>query len=281
MLKIAITGSHGLVGNRILELLGNTFEFIELELPKFDITVKEKVIETINSIEFDILLHLAAYTSVEGAEIEKEKAWKINVEGTENIFNAVSRKKKKLIYISTDFVFDGIKPPFYEDSPVNPLGYYAKTKFEGEKIVKDEAMIVRIAYPYRAKFDLKKDLVRKIKSDLEAHKTLNMVDNSLITPTFIDDIAFSLKYLFNHFSKEIFHIVGNNSLSPFQVTKMIAKTFNLDGSLIKSANFKEYSKNIAQRPKLSEIKTKKNNFYKMKSFEAGLREVKHQMLIGK
>lgn len=277
MLNIAITGSHGLIGTRIIELLHDDFKFVELELPKFDITTPGSA-EFIKSIDFDVFLHLAAYTNVESAEVEKDKAWKINVEGTKNVFNAVRNKEKKFIYISTDFVFDGVNPPFYEDSKPNPLGYYAITKFEAEKIVKDKAMIIRLAYPYRANFDLKKDFIRGIKYQLEQKKTLHMVNDSSITPTFVDDIAFSLKYLLINFSYETLHIVGSNSLSPYQAAKYIAKAFKLDVSLIQQTTFKEYAKNKASRPQWSEIKSKKNDFYKMKSFEEGLTEIKKQIL---
>ena len=82
MLRIAITGSKGLIGSRILELLHNDFEFTELELPDFDITLKDKIKQSINNIDFDIFFHLAAYTNVDLAEQEKE------IEIFEKLFNA-------------------------------------------------------------------------------------------------------------------------------------------------------------------------------------------------
>src|SRR3990167_7957035 len=140
MLRIAITGSKGLIGSRILELLHNDFEFTELELPDFDITLKDKIKQSINNIDFDIFFHLAAYTNVDLAEQEKEKARLINLEGTKNILEAVSAKNKKLIFVSTDFVFDGMHPRYDENSNPNPLSYYAKTKFETEQLLKDKAI---------------------------------------------------------------------------------------------------------------------------------------------
>src|SRR3989338_11444327 len=220
MLKIAITGSTGLIGSRIIELLKTDFEFIELVWPEFDLRKKDQIWKVLKDLNFDLLLHLAAYTNVDAAEKEKNLAFEINVTGTKNIFEAVSRKKKKLIYISTDFVFDGKHPPFYEDSIPHPLSYYAQTKFEGEKIVKNRALIVRFSYPYRAKYEIKPDFVKKIKLSLEKKTTLPLISNSLITPTFIDDIALSMKHLFNNYSAEIFHIVGADSISPYQAGKL-------------------------------------------------------------
>ena len=277
MLKIALTGADGLVGSRIIELLKNDFEFIPLPQSSMDITNKEQVESTLKNLDFDIFFHLAAYTNVPGAESNKELCLKINRDGTKNVFEAVSKKQKKFIYISTDFVFDGIKPPYDEGSTPNPVGVYAQSKFEGEKIIGNDGMIVRIAYPYRANFELKKDFFRTFKSYLENGKTLSMITDSLMTPTFIDDIAYGLKYLFNNYSPKIFHLVGSESISPYNAALTVAKTFNLDKSLIGKTTYEEYVKGKARLPQFATIKSTNNNFYKMRSFKDGLNEIKSQM----
>ena len=277
MLKIALTGADGLVGSRIIELLDQDFEFIPLPQKSMDITNKEQVNNALKNLDFDIFLHLAAYTNVSGAEINKELCFKINVDGTKNVFNVVNSQGKKFIYVSTDFVFDGTNPPYFEDSQPNPTSVYAASKYEGEKIVKDQVMIVRIAYPYRAGFELKKDFFRTFKSSLEQKKPLTMITNSLMTPTFIDDIAFGLKYLFSNYAPEVFHLVGANSLSPYDACQMVAEKFNLDKSLIGKTTYGKYVEGKAQLPQFVTIKSKKNNFYKMKTFEQGLEEIKKQL----
>lgn len=277
MVKIAITGSTGLIGSRIIELLNGDFEFIPLIEGQIDITKKDTIWNALKNQNFDILFHLAAYTNVDGAEQEIEKARRINIIGTKNVFDIVKKKRKKFIYVSTDFIFDGKRPPFYEDSIPHPLSYYAQTKFEGENIVKNQAMIVRFSYPYRAKYELKSDFVKRIKMSLEEKKSLPLITNSLITPTFIDDIVLAMKYLLNNYSAKIFHIVGADSLSPFHAGNLIAKMFNLDQKLITQTTFDEYLTQKAPRPQYSEIKSKKNNFYRMKTFEEGLREIKYQI----
>ncbi len=277
MVKVAITGSKGLIGSRVVELLQNDFTFVELELPVFDITDKEKTQRIIKNTDFDLLFHLAAYTNVDGAETEKEKAHLINVTGTKNVLEAVIEKNKKLIVVSTDFVFDGKKGPYFEDSLPNPLGYYAQTKFEGEQIVKNKAMIVRFSYPYRAKHPSKPDFVKRLKNLIEEGKPLQLMSDSLITPTFIDDIAHAMKHLFMSFTPEIYHIVGAKPLSPFEAGIVIAKTFNLNTELISSTTYKEYSKGKALRSQYSDIRSKKNNFYNMKMFAEGLLEIKKQI----
>lgn len=281
MIKIALTGADGLIGSRIIELLKNDFEFIPLSSKQMDITNKEQVYEVIKNLNFDFFLHLAAYTNVAKANEEKELAYKINVEGTKNVFEQALEKNKKFIYISTDFVFDGKNPPYFEDSKTSPVGTYGKTKHQGELIVDPKkyknSLIVRISYPYRAKFEKKRDFFRTFKTFLEEKKPLKMITNSLMTPTFIDDIAYGLKYLINNFSNDIIHLVGSQSLSPYEAAILVAKKFNLDKNLISTTTYEEYIKLKPGLPQYSEIKSKKNNFYKMKSFEEGLTEVIKQL----
>jgi len=266
-----------MVGSRIVELLNPDFQFIPLYQSKMDITEKPQVQKKLSNLDFDIFLHLAAYTNVAGAEQHKELAYKINRDGTRNIFEIVDNKKKKFIYVSSDFIFDGKNPPYFEDSKPNPQDVYASSKYAGEKIVKDRAMIIRIAYPYRADFASKKDFFRTFKSLLEQNKRLVAINDSLLTPTFIDDIAYCLKYLINNFSPEIFHLVGSAPLSPYRAAIQIADKFSLDKSLIGKTTHAEYVKLKPGLPKLSDIRSKKNNFYKMKSFKEGLSEIAKQL----
>ena len=277
MLKIALTGADGLVGSRIIELLKNYFEFIPLPQKSMDITDQAQVNSTLKNLDFDIFFHLAAYTNVPGAETNKDLCFKINRDGTKNVFEAVMKKQKKFVYISTDFVFDGIKPPYDESSIPNPVGVYASSKFEGEKIVKDQAMIVRISYPYRASFELKKDFFRTFKYYLENNKPLSMISDSIMTPTFIDDIAYGLKYLFNNFKPEIYHLVGSEYLSPYEAAVKVTEAFGLDRSLIGKTSYEEYIKGKARLPQFATIRSSKNTFWKMKTFSEGLEEIKKQL----
>ncbi len=277
MIKIAITGANGLIGSRIIELLEDDFQFIPLSQKEMDITNINQVKSVLKNLNFDFFLHLAAYTNVAGAETNKDLCYKINVQGTKNVFEEVLNKKKKFIYISTDFVFDGKNPPYFEDSIPNPAGVYGNSKYQGEKIVENQAMIIRISYPYRASFERKRDFFRTFKTFLEEKKPLSMITNSLMTPTFIDDIAFGLKYLIKNYSSEIFHLVGSQALSPYQVAILIAEKFNLDKSLIGKTTYEEYIKNKPGLPQYADIRTKKNHFFKMKNFEEGLYQIKKQL----
>lgn len=277
-----MAGGDGLVGSRIVEILkaDENFDVHLILEQQMDITNRESVFNTLKGLNFDVFLHLAAYTNVDKAEIEKEKVWKINVEGTRNVFDAVNSLNKNFIYISTDFVFDGKKQktPFFEDSNPNPISYYGSTKYEGEKIVNGKGTIIRLSYPYRTKFGNKPDIVRNIKLLLEQRKILSMVTDSLIVPTFIDDIAYALRefLLSKKFKPEIFHLVGTQALSPYECGKIIAKVFDLDDSLIKATTYEEYFKGKAKRPQFSDIKSRNNNFYKMNGFEETISKFKDE-----
>lgn len=274
-----MTGGSGMVGTRIIELLSDKFEFIPLSIENLDITKKDSVHSYLKNLSFDLILHLAAYTNVAGAETEKEKAYLINETGTQNLFEVAQSAKKQFIYISTDFVFDGVNPPYVEKSVPNPISVYGASKYAGENVVGKNGMIVRFSYPYRSSFGIKKDIFRTLKSLLEAGKPLSMVNDSLMVPTFIDDIAQGLGYLMNNYSQEIFHLVGKDAMSPFTLAKTIANVLHLNESLVGATTYEQYFANRAKGPRYSDIRSEKNTFCLMHTFEEGLRIIKKQLNI--
>ena len=288
-MKILGTGLDGLVGSRIVELLSNKYEFENLSLSTgLDITNRDAVLESIKSSDAQIALHLAAKTNVDGCELdkalrEKGDAWKINVLGTQNVVDGCKQSNKKLVYISTDFVFDGVNPPaggYSEEDIPNPINWYAKTKYEGEKIVqnfKSPWIIARIAYPYRAKFE-RLDFARGILKRLQEGLPVTAVKDHIFTPTFIDDIAFASDALIKNNCTGIFHVVGSQSLTPFDAATLIAKEFNLGESKISKTTRAEYFNNKAPRPFQLALKNDKIERLgiKMRTFEEGLREIKRQ-----
>ncbi|MFQ5452167.1 MAG: SDR family oxidoreductase [Candidatus Paceibacterota bacterium] len=276
-LKIAATGLTGLIGSRIHELLKDEIDFVPLEEVSMDITDASAVHKTLHTTDFDILLHLAAFTDVDRAEVEKDLAYRVNVAGTKNVFETVQNMGKKLIHISTDFVFDGKNPPYFEDSTPNPISYYGQTKYKAERLVQGKAMIVRPSYPYRATFLAKKDLVRSIVDVLRSGKRMYGITDQIITLTFIDDIALALKHLSTHYKPEIYHVIGQDSLSGYDAIMTICEVFGFDKSKVGKTTFDEFYRGKAPRPRNSIIKSKKNNFYPMKTFREGLEEIKKQL----
>lgn len=279
------TGLSGMVGSRIAELLFHHYNFENLSLETgIDITNKNQVMGKIGNSQAKIVLHLAAKTDVDRCEQEKNlgeksQAWQINVHGTKNIVDACYRFDKQLIYISTDFVFDGRKNEYNENDQPNPINFYGLTKYMGEKIVqkaKISWIICRISFPYRQKFTQKLDFVRTIKQKLEDNLSILCVIEQKITPTFIDDIAFSIKTLIEKNAQGIYHLTGSSSHTPFEAANIIARIFNLNKNLIKPISYKKYFQNRALRPKKVVLKNSKikNLGVKMKTFRQGLLEIK-------
>lgn len=286
-MKVLGTGLNGLVGSRIVELLADKYEFEDLSRSSgVDITDKNQVLEKIKSSEASIVLHLAGKTNVDGCELDKPlgedgEAWKINVLGTQNVAEACEQTNKKLIYISTDFVFDGTKNVYIENDAPNPVNWYAQTKYAGEKNVqnlKTSWIIARIAYPYRANF-AKLDFLRAILKRLQAGEPVAAVTDHVFTPTFIDDIASALVVLIGSNSQGIFHVVGSQSLTPFNAVNLIADEFGLDKSKINKTTRSEFFKGRAPRPFQLALKNDRITELgiKMKTFKEGLKEIKSQM----
>ena len=305
-MKILVTGLTGLIGSRFQELLANAYEFDEITLSRgIDILDKKAVFGKISSSQAKIILHLAAKTNVDGCEADKERdreildyiknedkevAWSkektafgVNVYGTQNIVDACKKTGKKIIFISTDFVFNGQKKSYTEDDETNPINWYAKTKCEGEKIVKNSGLdwiIVRSAYPYRALFK-KNDFVRAIITGLEKGEKLKMITDHIMVPTFIDDLVNALDVLIRTEQKGIFHVVGSQSLTPYNAGLKIAREFNLDSSLISKTTRREYFLGKAQRPFCLNLKNDKIGKLgiEMSTFDKGLKEIKNQIEI--
>ncbi|MCL4416627.1 MAG: SDR family oxidoreductase [Actinobacteria bacterium] len=303
-MRILGTGLTGLVGSRVAELLNNVyeFEFINLE-NNINILDKKSVFKAVLSSKAPILIHMAAKTNVDGCELDKKKdreilnfknqsqkedawvreqtAWGINVFGTQNVIEACQEYNKKIIYISTDFVFNGQKKLYSEDDLPDPINWYAKTKYEGEKLIQNsglEWIIVRLAYPYRAFFK-RGDVVRNLILKLQRNEQLNMITDHIMVPTFIDDIANALDVLIQKQAKGIFHVVGSQAITPYELALKIAKEFNLNASLISKTTRKEYFAAKAPRPFCLNLKNDKisNLGAEMLSVDAGLRAIKNQI----
>jgi dTDP-4-dehydrorhamnose reductase len=291
-MKILGTGLTGLVGSRIVELLKNKYEFENISgSAGTDITDRQDVQSLFEKSSAQVVLHLAAKTNVDDCEKDKSlgqtgSAWKINVDGTKNIADSCLRTNKKLIYVSTDFVFDGENPPaggYSEDDSVNPINWYAQTKYEGEKIVqslKTPWIITRVAYPYRAQSkSTKSDFFRIVLNRLKKDEPILAVDDHIFTPTFIDDIAFAIDALIGNSSQGIFHVVGSQSLTPFAAANLIADKFKLDKSKTHATTRSEFFKNRAVRPfqlALNNDKITKLGV-RMKTFKEGLDEILKQV----
>src|SRR3972149_3124713 len=136
-MNILGTGLSGLVGSRVVELLSDEFSFTNLSKETgIDITDSQKLTAEIINSRATWVFHFAAYTDVDGAESQRalsvsSQAWKVNVLATETVVQVWREYHKRLLYISTDYVFDGKKESYTEESAPAPQGWYAVTKYEG------------------------------------------------------------------------------------------------------------------------------------------------------
>src|SRR3989344_431116 len=280
------TGLSGLVGSRITELLQNDFLFEDLSFDTgVDITNQNQVEERIGTSAAPVVLHLAAKADVDGCENDKAQgqegtAWKVNVKGTENVVTAAQASGKRVIYISTDFVFDGSQESYSETDLPNPVNWYGLTKREGEKITLryPENCVIRLSYPYTAKNAVKRDFLHSVAGKLAAQKSVQALTDHVFTPTFIDDIATAIKALVEHNASGIYHVVGSESLTPFAAAKKIAQVFGYSAELIKPTTIAEYFSGRANRPYKLALKNAKITSLqvRMHSFTEGLELVKQQ-----
>ena len=284
-------GLNGLVGSRITEQLFNNYDFISLSRSTgVDITDMDSLTTLKNYPDAKFVLQFSAKADVDACEKDKAlgeegEAWKINVTGTKNVAEICRELGKKIIYISTDFVFDGKKEEgdsYSEEDIPNPINWYSKTKHEGEKRVEESGapyIILRLAFPYRAEFEPRKDFVRAIIEALKNGNQIKGVTDQIFCPTLIDDIAFALDSLIKNNATGIYHAVGDEALTPFEASLKIAENFGLDTSLITETTREEFFEDRAPRPFNLHLRNAKIEQLgvKMKGFSEGLIEIKSQL----
>ena len=304
-MKVLGTGLTGLVGSRIAELLKDKYEFENVSRSSgIDVLDQKSLFDFFKYSKSDIVVHFAAKTDVDGCEKDKEEdlrildlkdekeqnaefktkktAWAINVVGTKNVVNACEQTGKRLIYISTDFVFNGEKDFYTEDDESDPINWYGKTKYEGEKIVSSSEIswtILRISYPYRANF-ARKDFARVLIDKLKNSERLKMITDQIITPTFVDDLAGVLDYFFQNNMEGVYHATGSDSLSPYDIARKISEIFGSDFNLIDKTTLTDFFEGRARRPfhlALKNDKIRKLGI-EMMTFEEGLLQIKKEII---
>jgi dTDP-4-dehydrorhamnose reductase len=291
--RIITTGLTGLVGSKLQELLSERYSFSDISLPKGDI-LDFKSLERFfkRNYQAEIVLHLAAFTNVGAAWHERGcregNCYRINVLGTKNIVHLCEHFGKYLIYVSTDFVFNGQKEQAYTEKDLpSPIEWYGRTKLMGEEEVKktlEKYAVVRIAFPYCAEFNKKSDLVRKILRRLRTGNLYPMFTDQITTPTFIDDIVYGLEKFFQKKPVGIYHLVASSFQSPYELACQIAETFGFDKDKIKKGSLADYKKKQSdcERPwhdflGLSNQKIKEELGIEMSTLQQGLEKMKTQL----
>ncbi|MFA7301327.1 MAG: NAD(P)-dependent oxidoreductase [Candidatus Shapirobacteria bacterium] len=286
-MEIIGTGLSGLVGSRIVQL-NPDINFTDLSLNSgFDILKSETLEPVFFDFSGDTVIHLAAFTDTNAAWNQKgDKAglcYQLNVVGTQNIVDMCQKYGKHLIHISTDYIFDGSKNLSYiETDLANPLDWYGETKLLAEQIIPQEFTIIRIASPYRAQFDQKTDLVRKIISKLKNNEVCKLFTDQITTPTFIDDIALGLAKVITNPKSGVYHLVGSSSQSVYDMGLQIAKVFGFDQNLVQPSSLIEYLKTPDARPYPQNLAISNQKFitefgYTPKTLTEGLVSLQNQL----
>ncbi len=241
-MRIAITGASGMLGTDLMQALAGEHELygldnrkptIEMPSAKYqliDITEAKATYEIITKINPELVIHAAAYTNVDGAESSQEQAYQVNSLGTRNVALACQRFDSALIYISTDYVFNGQKKePYLEIDQPEPLGTYAKSKYWGELYTQwlvNRFMIIRSSWLFGRHGQ---NFVTAIQSQIQNKHELKVINDQFGSPTYTDDLAEAIKQLLtinNQLSTGLYgiwHITNSGSCSWFDFAREIVR----------------------------------------------------------
>lgn len=227
MTKILITGANGQLGTELRNLLDERgVAYDAFDAKYMDITDQQAVDAKFDALNPAVVYHCAAYTAVDKAEDEgKQVNWRVNEDGTRNVAAAAKRVGAKLVYISTDYVFDGTNSDEYQvDDPTNPKNEYGKAKLAGERAVKektDDYYIIRTSWVF-GKYG--KNFVYTMLRLAKDHDKLTVVDDQFGRPTWTRTLAEFMTYLVDHEEPfGTYQLSNENSCSWYEFAKEILK----------------------------------------------------------
>ena len=295
--KILLIGANGFLGTNIIQLfeldnnLKQRFSIIAADIENInisknveyfniDITDSNDVEKKIKLLSPDIIILSAAMTNVDQNEINKELAIKINTQGPINVLNASKIVGSKLLFMSTDFIFDGLgKEGGYSENDIpNPISHYGKTKLDAEKAIINsniDFLICRTAVLYGwHKFKL--NFITWILKSLKENKKISITTSQINNATYVPNLSKILLKLIEKDAKGIFHTAGDGGLTRYEMALKCAEVFNYEKNLIKPIT---ELKQTALRPKnatlnISKLKKILGSELKVLSLEEGLKLMK-------
>ncbi|CAN7184183.1 dTDP-4-dehydrorhamnose reductase [Rossellomorea sp. LjRoot5] len=272
-MKVLVTGYNGQLGYDVVkEGKRQGIEIFGTTSVDLDITNRSMVTNFINDLKPDVIIHCAAYTEVDKAEDDREKCWEVNVNGTKNLVDATRGINSKFMYISTDYVYEGVgKVPYVESDNPNPHCYYGLTKYEGEKVVQSAIgnfFIVRISWVFGIKGN---NFIKTMLRLAEARQELNVVGDQYGSPTYTVDLARLLLEIIKTNQYGIYHASNEGFCNWADFAREI---FKLSERQVKvnSITTEQYPTR-AKRPKNSRMSKKKlsdNGFTPLPSWENAL-----------
>jgi dTDP-4-dehydrorhamnose reductase len=299
MVKVIITGSNGLLGQSLLNLLlqqkqqydvigfsrgenrSGRKDFLYVSIDITDKVLLEKEIIKINP---DFIIHTAAMTQVDDCETNKQACDLLNTEVVQWLVETSKELNTHIIHISTDFIFDGKKGYYLETDTPNPLSYYGLSKLKSEQILrmsKVDYTILRTILVYGKVFDMSRNnIVLWVRKMLSERKEITIVNDQYRMPTYVEDLAMACKIAIDKKAIGIFNISSNQLLSIYEIAQQIAEVFNLDTTLIKPISSAMLNQTASRPAKtgFDLIKTNQELEFYPKSFKEDLLRFKKKLM---
>lgn len=297
-MKILITGSNGLLGqklvhklkaddqvtliatsrgeNRLMDQVGYTYEDL-------DITNQNQVDGIFEKHQPEAVINTAAMTNVDACEQDKEGCDKLNVDAVEYLIKACKQHSCHLVHLSTDFIFDGKDGPYREEAIPKPLSYYGESKLKAEKLIENSSLnfsILRTVLVYGvAEAMSRSNIVLWAKGALEKQQHINVVDDQYRTPTLAEDLADGCILAAKQKAQGIYNISGEGYMSILELVWQVAEFWELDKSLVTAVSSNTLSQPAKRPPKTGFIleKAKSELGYKPHTFKEGLALVDAQL----
>jgi dTDP-4-dehydrorhamnose reductase len=273
-MKVLIIGAEGMLGHDLVEVMSKNHEVSTTTIDTMDITDINKTIETVKKKNPDVVIHAAAFTDVDGSESQADLAYKVNSLGTRNVAVACKETDSALVYICTDYVFDGTKgSPYYEFDQTNPLSVYGKTKLQGEAYIRDllnKFYIVRTSWLYGYHGP---NFVTTMLKLAQTHDQISVVGDQMGSPTYTVDLSKAIAKLIEKPVYGIYHITNSQHCTWYEYAQLI---FDIAGKKVnlKPVTTEEFG-SAAKRPKYSVLENynwKMEGFPKIRSFKEALKE---------
>ncbi|GAA4448387.1 dTDP-4-dehydrorhamnose reductase [Nibrella saemangeumensis] len=289
--RILITGSNGLLGQKLVDLLTqeSNVDLIATargtnRLPytdgytyrSMDITDRQQVLDVIAETQPQVIIHTAAMTNVDQCESEKDNCWAQNVQAVEYLVEACRANNTFLVHVSTDFIFDGAAGPYSEEAEANPISFYGWSKYAAEKVVIHSGIrwaIARTVLVYGIAHDMSRsNIILWVKKSLEDGKNIKVVTDQWRSPTLAEDLAMGCWLMADKAAEGIFNISGKDFLTPYEMAIMTADYFGLDKSLIAQADASTFTQPARRPPRTGFVLDKAVSVlgYAPHSFEEGI-----------
>jgi dTDP-4-dehydrorhamnose reductase len=296
-MKVLVTGSGGLLGQKLTDLLvtrpdvqlvATARRHIE-KLPAnagfqlLDISVSGEADRVFSAVRPDVVINTAAMTQVDDCELNRAECWKQNVTAVEHVVKACEAQGAHLVHISTDFIFDGSHGPLTEDEAASPVNYYGESKLAGEQVVMKATCpwtIIRTVLVYGITSDMSRsNIILWVKKNLEERKPIRVVDDQWRTPTLAEDLAMGCWLAAKQRATGVFNVSGKDMMTPYDIATRTADFFKLDKSLITRTDSSQF-KQPARRPLKTGFVIEKARVklgYEPRSFDEGLKIVAGQI----